>query len=194
MDRNTALGIVSEHVRDLGLRRHMLAVEAGLRGYAAKLGGDPEIWGLAGLLHDFDWEIHPDLQRHPAQGAPILRARGCPEEAVRAILSHSEDVTGVKREAPLDFALLACDEITGLITAVALVRPSKNIADVKVKSVKNKWKDRSFAAGVDRGLSEQAVSDFSRECFGGGLDLWAHVENVLVSMQGIAAGLGLAGS
>jgi predicted hydrolase (HD superfamily) len=126
--------------------------------------------------------------------AILRKAPGCPEEVIRAILAHSEDVTGVKRQAPLDFALLACDEITGLIVAVSLVRPSKNIADVKVKSVKNKWKEKAFAAGVDRGLAERAAADFSRECFGGNLDLWAHVENVLVPMQGIAADLGLAGA
>src|ERR1051325_1062232 len=136
MERPTAWSIVCEFVKDPGLRRHMVAVEAAMRGYASKLGGDADEWGLAGLLHDFDWEIHPNLADHPAKGAEILRGRGVNESIVACILSHNTAMTGVPRTRPMDFALLACDEITGLIIATALVRPSKNIGDVEVSSVK----------------------------------------------------------
>ena len=193
MDRDTAWRIVSESVKDEGLRRHMLAVEAAMRLYAQKLGGDVDEWGSAGLLHDFDWEMHPDLERHPRDGASILRQDGCDESVIQAILSHNTAATGVERQRPIDFALLACDEITGLIVACVLVRPSKDIREMKVKSVKKKWKDKSFAAGVDRRQVEDAVSEFSSACFDGQLDQWEHVDNVLQSMQGIAGDLALAG-
>jgi putative nucleotidyltransferase with HDIG domain len=193
MDRDTAWRLLTDNVQAQGLRRHMLAVEAAMRRYAARLGEDPEVWGLAGLLHDWDWEIHPTLEQHPAEGAPVLRERGCPEEVVRAILSHNTVATGVERERPIDFALLACDEVTGLIIAAALVRPSKDVREVEVKSIKKRWKERAFAAGVHREEVEAATADFSRVCFGGGLDLWEHVGNVLAAMQGIAAELDLDG-
>lgn len=193
MDRDAAWGLVTENVRAQGLRRHMLAVEAAMRGYAARLGEDPEAWGLAGLLHDFDWEIHPTLEQHPAAGAPILRQHGCDENLVRAILSHNTVATGVERERPIDFALLACDEVTGLVIAAALIRPSKDLREVELKSIKKRWKERAFAAGVDREHVEAATADFSRACFGGQLDLWQHVDNVLTAMKGIAAELDLDG-
>ena len=194
MTRETALAIVQEHVKDPGLRRHMLAVEAAMRHYAQRLAPDEEHeWALAGLLHDFDWEIHPNLADHPAKGAAILRDRGVPEGVVTAILSHNPRHTGVNPARPIDFALNACDEITGLIIATALVRPGKNIADVQVKSVKNKWKQASFAAGVHRPEAEQATAAFSGACFDGQLDLWAHVENVLSAMQSVAPELELNG-
>jgi putative nucleotidyltransferase with HDIG domain len=193
MDREAAWQTVVEHVGDPGLRRHMLAVEAAMRAYATRLGEDPETWGLAGLLHDFDWEVHPSLERHPAEGAPILRDRGCPEEVVQAILAHNTVGTGVERSRPMDFALLACDEITGLIIAAALIRPAKDVRDLKVKSVKRNWKDRRFAAAVDRDHIAEATADFSRECFDGGLELWEHVGNVLEAMQGVAERLELDG-
>jgi putative nucleotidyltransferase with HDIG domain len=192
-DRAAAWRLVAENVQAVGLRRHMLAVEAAVRFYAAKLGEDPEVWGLAGLLHDWDWEIHPTLDTHVVQGTPVLRERGVDEDVVRAILSHNEAATGVPRERPLDFALLACDEVTGLIIAAALVRPSKDVRDVEVKSIKKRWKERAFAAGVDREHVEAATADFSRACFGGKLELWEHVGNVLAAMQGIAAELDLDG-
>ncbi len=132
--REEALAIVREYVKNESLVRHMLAVEAAVRWYARKLGEDEERWGLVALLHDFDWEIHPDLERHPQAGAPILRERGIEEEIIEDILSHA-DHTGVPRDTPLRKALAACDELTGLITATALVRPSKDIRDVEVKSV-----------------------------------------------------------
>lgn len=193
MDRNEAWNIVREHVEAEGLRRHMVAVEAAMRGYAERLGEDPETWGMAGLLHDFDWEIHPTLEAHPAEGAPILRDRGVPETVIQAILSHNTEGTGVERERPIDFALLACDEITGLIIASSLVRPSKDVRDVKLKSIKKRWKEKAFARGVDREHVEEATADFSRECFDGDLDLWQHAQNVLDSMKGAAADLDLDG-
>ena len=193
MDRQQAWQLILENVQAAGLRRHMLAVEATIRGYAERLGEDPEVWGLAGLLHDWDWEIHPTLEGHPKDGVPVLRERGCDENVVRAILSHNTEGTGVERERPIDFALLACDEITGLIMAAALVRPSKDVRDVEVKSIKKRWKEKTFAAGVDRDHVEAVTADFSRVCFDGQLDLWTHVGNVLASMQGAAAELELDG-
>jgi putative nucleotidyltransferase with HDIG domain len=193
IDRATAWGLVAQHVQAQGLRRHMLAVEAAMRWYAAKLGADPEEWGIAGLLHDFDWEIHPTLEAHPAEGAPMLRAAGVDESIVQAILSHNTEGTGVERSRPLDFGLLACDEITGLIIAAALVRPSKDVREVEVKSLKKRWKEKIFAAGVDRDHVEQATADFSRVCFAGGLELWEHAGNVLAAMQGVAGELDLDG-
>lgn len=184
---------VQEFVEDEGLRHHMWAVGAAMRHYAQQLGYDPDYWQAVGILHDFDWEIHPDLDQHPMAGAPLLRERGVDEETIRIILSHYEEGSGVAREKPVDYALLACDDITGLITAVTLVRPSRDIGDVRLKSVKKKWKDRRFAAGVEREHVEEAVADFGRACFGGELTLWGHVENVLEAMQGEAAMLALDG-
>ncbi len=186
MTREEALAIVREHVKNENLVRHMLAVEAAMRFYAEKFGEDPDLWGLAGLLHDFDWEIHPTLEEHPAAGEPILRERGVPEVIIRAIQSHANH-TGVPRETLMEKALFACDEITGLITAVALVRPSRSLHDLKVKSVKKKWKDKSFAAGANREEMRQGAEEF-------GIDLWEHVGNVIEAMRGVAADLGLDGS
>lgn len=182
MNRQDALAIVEEYVSNENLIRHMLAVEAAMRFYAAKFEADQDLWGLTGLLHDFDWEIHPTLEKHPQAGAPILREKGVPEEIVQAILSHA-DHTGVPRTTLMEKALLACDEITGLITAVALVRPSKSLDDLKVKSVKKKWKDRSFAAGANREEIAHAVEDF-------GVELWEHVTNVILAMRTIGSQLG----
>jgi len=193
MERQRAWELVVENVQSLGLRRHMLAVEAAMRGYALRLGGEVEEWGLAGLLHDFDWEIHPTLDRHPAAGAPILRQQGASENVVRAILSHNTEGTGVERERPIDFALLACDEVTGLVIAAALVRPSKDLREVELKSIQKRWKERAFAAGVDREHVAQETAEFSRACFGGELELWPHVGNVLAAMQQVAAELDLDG-
>jgi putative nucleotidyltransferase with HDIG domain len=193
MDREQGWQLVVENVQAVGLRRHMLAVEAAMRSYAGKLEADAELWGLAGLLHDYDWEVHPTLESHPKDGIPQLRERGCPEEVVQAILSHNEEATGVARRAPIDFALLACDEVTGLVIAAALVRPSKDVRDVELKSIQKRWKEKTFAAGVDRPHVESATADFSNACFAGGLDLWQHVGNVLAAMQGAAAALDLDG-
>lgn len=193
IERTRALEILHEHVADPGLRRHMIAVEAAMRWYAERLDADVEVWGLAGLLHDFDWEIHPTLEDHPRKGAPILREHGVSEEIVQAILAHNEAGTGVPRRASMDFALLACDEITGLIIAASLVRPHKDIRQIKVKSIKRNWKDRLFTASIDRGEIDEATREFSETCFDGKLTLWEHVGNVLGAMQGIAAELELDG-
>jgi putative nucleotidyltransferase with HDIG domain len=193
IDREQAWRIVEEHVASANLRKHMLAVEAAMRHYAAGLGFDQELWGQAGLLHDFDWELHPTLEGHPKDGAPILRQRGVEESVVRAILSHNTRGTGVERCEPMDFALLACDEVTGLITAAALIRPSKDLRDVPLQSIKKRWKERAFAAGVDRDHVAAATADFSRYCYEGNLDLWTHVGNVLETMKAIAGPLGLDG-
>jgi putative nucleotidyltransferase with HDIG domain len=183
MERSTALETVREFVKNEGLVRHMLAVEAAMRFYAEKYGEEVEKWGLAGLLHDFDWEIHPTLEHHPQDGAPILRERGVPEDIIRAILSHA-DHTGVPRQTKMEKALLACDEITGLVTAVALVRPSRSLEDLKSASVKKKWKDKAFAAGANREEIAIATEEF-------GVELWEHVDNVIQAMRRIAPDLGL---
>ncbi|HKZ43795.1 MAG TPA: HD domain-containing protein [Anaerolineales bacterium] len=180
-----ALAIVHEFVKNENLVNHMLSVAAAMRFYAEKFDQDADKWEVVGLLHDFDWEIHPTLDKHPAAGAPILKERNVPEEIIRAILSHAEE-TGVKRESKMEKALFACDEITGLITATALVRPSRSIMDMQAKSVKKKWKDRSFAAGANRKEMEQGALEF-------GVDLWEHVDNVIMAMRRIAPQLGLAG-
>lgn len=191
--RDEAWKLVCEFVQDEGLRRHMLAVSAAMGWYAAQLNHDIAQWQTVGLLHDFDWEIHPDLDHHPIKGADILRERGWDEETIRIILSHYTAGTGVERQKPVDFALLACDEITGLIIATALVRPSRNIADVELKSLRKKWKDKRFAAGVIREHVEEVTADFSRQCFNGRLDLWTHISNVLTAMQSKAGELQLDG-
>jgi putative nucleotidyltransferase with HDIG domain len=183
MERQKALDLVNEFVKNENLVRHMLAVEAAMRFYAEKSGQDVERWGVVGLLHDFDWEIHPTLEHHPQDGAPILRERGVPEDIIRAILSHA-DHTGVARQSTMEKALLACDEITGLVIAVALVRPSRSLEDLTSKSVKKKWKDKAFAAGANRDEIARATEDF-------GVELWEHVDNVILAMQRIAPDLGL---
>lgn len=193
MDRSVAWNIVCEHVEAPGLRKHMLCVEAAMARYAQDLGEDETNWRLAGLLHDYDWEIHPSLEQHPKDGAALLRERGCPDEVVQAILSHNTEGTGVEREHAIDFALLACDEVTGLITATALVRPSKDLREVPLKSVRKRWKEKAFAAGVDRQHVEEATEDFSKHCYNGDLDLWTHVGNVLEALKGIAGDLELDG-
>ena len=185
MNRDEALVIVNEFIENQNLVRHMLAVEAAMRFYAQKFGEDEELWGVTGLLHDFDWEIHPTLEEHPQAGEPILRARNVPEEIIRAILSHA-DHTGVPRESQMEKALFACDEITGLITAVALVRPSRSLMDLQVKSVKKKWKDKAFAAGANRDEITQGAEEF-------GIELWEHTGNVIEAMRRVAPELGLAG-
>jgi putative nucleotidyltransferase with HDIG domain len=185
MNRPEALAIVREYIKNEHLVRHMLAVEAAMRFYAEKYGQDPETWGIVGLLHDFDWEIHPTLENHPQSGAPILRQRGVPEEIIRAVLSHA-DHTGVPRQSLMEKALYACDEITGLVTAVALVRPSRSLHDLEASSVKKKWKDKAFAAGANREEITKATADF-------GLELWEHVGNVILAMRRIAPDLGLEG-
>jgi putative nucleotidyltransferase with HDIG domain len=186
VNRNEALALVREFVKNENLVRHMLAVEAAMRFYAEKFGEDEETWGVTGLLHDYDWEIHPTLDEHPQAGVELLRERGIPELIIRAILSHA-DHTGVPRQTRMEKALYACDEITGLITAVALVRPSHSLADLEVSSVKKKWKDHAFAAGANRDEIARASEEF-------GIELWEHVGNVIQAMRRVAPELGLNGS
>ena len=188
MTRDEALALVREYVKNEGLVRHMLSVEAAMRFYAEKLGEgeDVEKWGLIGLLHDFDWEIHPTLDQHPQDGAPILRERGVPEEIIQDILSHADHLN-LPRDTMVRKAISACDEITGLITAVALVRPSRSLYDLEASSVKKKWKDKAFAAGTSRSEMEHAAKEF-------GIELWEHVGNVIKAMRRIAPELGLEGN
>jgi putative nucleotidyltransferase with HDIG domain len=186
MDRSEAFAIVKEYVKNAGLINHMLCVEAAMRFYAEKLGQDVDLWGITGLLHDFDWEIHPTLEQHPMDGLPILRQHGVPEEIVHAILTHANHAS-VPRQTPMEKALFACDEVTGLITAVALVRPSRSLYDLTSSSVKKKWKDRAFAAGANREEIAQSALEF-------GVDLWEHVDNVILAMRRIAPQLGLEGT
>ncbi|MCX8061168.1 MAG: HDIG domain-containing protein [Anaerolineales bacterium] len=183
MNRQQALEILHEYVTNENLIRHMLAVEAAMRYYAEKYNEDPEKWGVVGLLHDFDYEIHPTLDSHPQDGADILRQKGVPEEYIRAILSHA-DHTGIPRETLMEKALYACDEITGLIIAVALVRPSRSLDDLEVSSVKKKWKDKAFAAGANRDEIERGAQEL-------GIDLWEHVGNVILAMRRVSKELGL---
>jgi len=186
MNRDNAYALVTEFVKNEGLVRHMLSVEAAMRAYAVKYGEDPDTWGLPGLLHDFDWEIHPTLDQHPQDGAAILRERGVSEEVIRCIQSHAPH-TGVPRQSSKDYALFAVDELTGLITACALVRPTRSLYDLKAKSVKGKWKDKAFAAGVNRAEIEQGAQEL-------GVDLTEHITFVIEAMRGIAPDLGLEGS
>jgi putative nucleotidyltransferase with HDIG domain len=186
MERSQALAIVNEFVKNPNLVKHMLAVEAAMRWYAEKVGEDIELWGITGLLHDFDWEIHPDAERHPVAGAPLLRERGVPEVVIRAIQSHG-DHTNIPRETTMEKALFAVDELTGLITAVALVRPSRSLMDLSASSVKKKWKDKAFAAGANREEMEKGAAEF-------GVELWPHVDEVILALRRIAPELDLVGN
>jgi putative nucleotidyltransferase with HDIG domain len=186
MTRDEALALVREFVKTEGLVRHMLSVEAAMRFYAEKFGEDVEQWGLIGLLHDFDWEIHPTLEEHPQAGAPMLRERGVSDEIIQDILSHADHM-GLPRDTIRRKAIAACDEVTGLITAVALVRPSRSLYDLEASSVKKKWKDKAFAAGTNREEMEHAAKEF-------GIDVWEHVGNVIQAMRRIAPELDLVGN
>ena len=187
MDRETAYAIVKEFVKSESLIKHMLSVEAAMRAYAVKYGEDPEVWGLAGLLHDFDWEIHPDLMGHPLEGAPLLRERGVPEVIVHCILSHGSAPGLPPRETNMEKALSAVDELTGLITACVLVRPSRSLYDLMPKSVRGKWKDKAFAAAINRAEIEEATKEL-------GVDLNEHIATVIGAMRTIAPELGLEGT
>lgn len=183
--RDQAWAIVTEFTQNDGLRKHMLAVEAGMRAYAERYHADPDTWGVVGLLHDFDWEIHPELPTHPNEGSAILRQRGVPEWIVQAILSHA-DFTGVPRDSEMRKALFAVDELTGLIMATAYVRPSKSIHDVDVRSIRKRWKEKSFARGVNREDIERGAAEL-------GIPLDDHIQIVLSAMQAIAPTLGVEG-
>ncbi len=186
MDRAQALALVNEFVKNTNLVSHMLSVEAAMRFYARSFHENEEEWGICGLLHDFDWEINPTLEKHPLAGSPILATRGVPDNIVRAIQSHA-DHTGIPRQTQMEKALYACDEVTGLITAVVLVRPSRSLYDLTSQSVKKKWKDKAFAAGANRDEIEKAAREFN-------IELWQHVDNVISAMRIIAKDLRLEGN
>jgi putative nucleotidyltransferase with HDIG domain len=188
MNRDEAWAIVTEFTESETLRRHMLAVECAMRHYAPKYDADPELWGLVGLLHDFDYEKYPDVATdgHPVVGSRILEERGVPEIIRKAILSHAPEITGIEPTSEMEKVLYAVDELTGFLIAVALVRPSKNIRDVQWSSIKKKWKASAFAPGVHRDEIEKAVTAL-------GVDLQEHVMLVLEAMQGCAEALGVAG-
>ena len=181
--RNEAYAILTEHTKGESLIKHALAVEGAMRFYAARAGADAEAWGVAGLLHDFDYEKYPSLDDHPFRGAEILRARGCDEELIQTILSHA-DHTGVARTTPMRRALFAVDELSGFVTAVALVRPSRKLEDVEPPSVKKKLKDRAFARNVSR-------EDIRRGAELMELSEEEHIANVLAALKAIAPDLGL---
>jgi putative nucleotidyltransferase with HDIG domain len=184
MNRADAYALLCEHVADLGLRRHCLSVEAAMRAYARKLGHDEEVWGVVGLLHDFDYERWPDPPDHPLKGSEILRGRGYPEDVITCILSHADYLSDrYPRVTPMQKALYACDEITGLITAAALVRPN-GITDLTASSVKKKMKSKGFARGVKREDVERGAADF-------GVDLTEHIQFVIDAMKPHAEALGL---
>jgi len=188
--REEALALVHEYTASDSLRKHMLAVEAAMRAYAAKFGEDPERWGLTGLVHDFDYERFPNAahspsEEHPAGGVRILRSRGWPEDVLEAILGHG-NYTGVPRVSRLAKTLYAVDELTGLITATALVRPSRSVHEVDARSVRKKMKDKAFARGVNREDVVAGAADL-------GVELDEHIEFVIGAMRGSAEALGLGG-
>jgi putative nucleotidyltransferase with HDIG domain len=186
MDRQLAWEIVCEFVKSDSLRKHMLAVEACVAAYARKFGEDEAVWAAAALLHDFDWEIHPNLPDHPTKGEPILAERGVSDEIRRAILSHA-DFTGVPRVSMLEKTLFACDELAGFLTACAYVKPGRSIHEVEVKSVRKKMKDKAFARAVNRDDIINGAAEM-------GVDLDAHIEFCIEAMKARAAELGLAGA
>ena len=188
--RDETLALVHEYTASDSLRKHMLAVEAAMRAYAEKFGEDPERWGLTGLVHDFDYErfpnpAHSPSEEHPAEGVRILRSRGWPDDMLEAILGHG-NYTGVPRVSRLAKALYAVDELTGLITATALVRPSRSVHEVDARSVRKKMKDKAFARGVNREEVVAGAADL-------GVDLDEHIDFVVAAMRGAAGSLGLAG-
>jgi putative nucleotidyltransferase with HDIG domain len=184
--RAAAWGLLTEYTQSESLRKHALAVEACMRAYARKLGGDEDLWGLVGLIHDFDYERYPTAEEHPYKGNEILRERGYSDEIRRAIMSHAE-YTGVPRATPMEKTLFACDELAGFITACALVKPGKSLAEVEGKSVRKKMKDKAFARSVNRNDIVNGAADL-------GVDLEEHIAFCIEAMKGIAGELGLDGS
>jgi putative nucleotidyltransferase with HDIG domain len=183
LDRNQAWSLLCEYTQSESLRKHMLAVEACMRAYARKFGEDENKWGITGLLHDFDYEKHPTPAEHPFIGSTILEERGYPEDVRRAILSHA-DYSGVKRQSLMEKALYACDELSGFITASALVKPNKSLAEVEAKSVRKKMKDKAFARSVSRDDIINGAADM-------GIELEEHIAFCIEAMKTIAPQLGL---
>jgi putative nucleotidyltransferase with HDIG domain len=175
LTRENAWNVLTEFTKSESLRKHALGVEAAVRGYAQRFGEDEEVWGVVALLHDFDYEQYPDLENHPFRGAEILRGRGCPEFVVRAILSHGEH-TNTPRESRLEHTLFACDEMSGFVTAAALVRPSKSVVDLEPASVIKRMKDKAFARGVNRDDLRRGADELR-------LTLEEHIGNVIAFMR-----------
>ncbi len=184
--RENAYSLLTEHTQNPNLVKHALCVEAAMRYYAAQFDGDADRWGVTGLLHDFDYEEHPSLEEHPFVGAEILRSLDYPEDIIDAILGHS-DHTGVARQTPMAKALYSVDELTGFIVACALIRPTKSLLDLPVKSITKKFKDKAFCRAVDRDHLRAAADEID-------MPLKEHVEHVLTALRGIAAELGLDGT
>ena len=182
-DRSAAWGLLCEYTQSESLRKHALAVEACMRAYAKRFGDDEEKYGITGLLHDFDYEKYPTPAEHPFVGNKILKERGYPDDIRRAILSHAE-YSGVKRESNMEKALFACDELAGFITASALVKPNKSLAEVESKSVRKKMKDKAFARSVNRDDIINGAADL-------GVELEEHIAFCIEAMKGIAKELGL---
>ena len=176
MDRETAYKVVEEHVKSESLKKHLHA-------YARREGGDEETWAVAGLVHDFDWEICPTPESHPTYGAEILKERGFPDDIVRAVLSHGNH-TGVSRDTPMEKALFACDELSGFVTAVALVRPSRSLTDTSVRSVKRKLRDKAFARSISRDDITQGAEEL-------GVELDEHIQFIIDALKPMAPVLGL---
>ena len=186
LTREAAWAVLTEYTENENLRKHALAVEAAVRGYARLWGEDDVAWGVVALLHDFDYDRYPSLEDHPFRGAEVLRERGYPEWVVKAILSHA-DHTGVARETRLEHTLFACDEMAGFVTAAALVRPSKSLMDLEAKSVLKRMKEKAFARAVSRDDLRKGAEEI-------GLPLDEHVANVIGFMRAEADALGLRGA
>ena len=186
MNRESAWCLLTEFTQSESLRKHALAVEVCMRAYARKLGGDEDLWGIVGLIHDFDYEKYPSLQDHPYKVNEILQERGYSDEIRKAIMSHA-DYTGIKRDTPMEKTLFACDELAGFITAATLVKPSKSLAELDAKSVRKRMKDKAFARSVNR-------DDIVNGASGLGVDLEEHITFCIEAMKGIANQLGLDGS
>lgn len=185
MERAAAWGLLTEFTQSESLRKHALAVEACMRAYAKKFGGDEALWGVVGLLHDFDYDKYPSLEDHPYRGSEILKQRGYSEEIRRAILSHAS-YTGVTRESPMEKALFACDELAGFLTACALVKPGKSLSEVEAPSVEKKMKDKAFARSVNRDDIVNGATEL-------GVPLEEHIAFCIEAMRAIAGELGLDG-
>jgi putative nucleotidyltransferase with HDIG domain len=186
LSREAAWALVTEYTQSESLRKHMLAVEASVRGYARLWGEPEEDWAVVALLHDFDYERYPDQENHPYRGVEILKAQGYPDWVTRAILSHA-DYSGVARESRLEHALYGCDEMSGFVTACALVRPSKSILDLEAASVMKKMKDKAFARAVPRDDLRKGAEEM-------GLPLDEHIANVILFLRERADALGLRGT
>ena len=184
-DREAAWGLLTEFTQSESLRKHALAVEACMRAYAEMFGEDQDLWGIVGLIHDFDYEKYPTPEEHPYKGNEILKERGYSDEIRRAIMSHAE-YSGVSRDTPMEKALFACDELAGFITACALVKPGKSLAEVEAKSVRKKMKDKAFARSVNRNDITTGAAEL-------GVDLEEHIAFCIEAMKGISKELGLDG-